>query len=185
MKRIVLALLGCVMLAATGCCGSMCGGCNSCCGTGMGSGCGMFSGMHNHQGCGMFSGGCNNCQPACDYSLPTYDGSYGAPVNYGPTGMGGQPGCNCNGGQPTTMNAPNHAPGMVMSGVPYQGQIVPGQVMQEQPYQGQMISLDGMPQGGGWSASMNAAPQTPVPAAPQILQTQSYEMIPQASLPQL
>src|SRR4051812_6429732 len=118
MKRIALALLGCLMLATTGCCSSMCG-CNSCCGSGMGGGCGMFSGMHCHHGCGLFGGGCNNCQSPCDYSLPAYDGTCCPPANYGPVGMGGmgamggQPGCNCNGGgQPMTMNAPNYAPGL-------------------------------------------------------------------------
>lgn len=189
MKRIALALLGCLMLATTGCCcSSMCGGCNSCCSNEMG--CGLFSGLHCHQGCGGCGGGCNTCQSPCDYSLPAYNGNCCAPVSYGPGGMGGQPGCNCNGGQPMTMNAPGYAPGIATNGVPYQGQVMQGQAMTvqpyaAQPYQGQMISSDGMVQGGGWSASMNSAPQMQAPVAPQILQTQSFEVSPQESLPQL
>jgi len=177
MKRSALALLGCLMLAATGCCSSMGSGCNSGCGMGMGSGCGMFG-----SGCGMFGSGCNNCNSGCDYALPTYDGNYGAPINYGANyGMpmhGGQPGCNCGNGQQMN-NGPTYAPG-VTGITPYQGQVFQGQ-----QFQGQFVN-GGVVEDGGWGATINSAPQslTLTPAVPQI-QGQSYQFEPQTMAPRL
>jgi len=145
----------------------------------MGQGCGMFG---SHSGCNLFGGGgCNNCSSGCDYGLPTYDGNYGAPINYG-TQMIGQPGCNCGNGQPT-INGPTYVPGAVMNATPYQGQVI-----QAQPYQGQMIGSDSYVQDGGWGATINAAsqaPPAPYPMVPQQIQGQSYQVSPPNTAPHL